>query len=152
MPPKKFIATICKQFTFDAAHSISTMPDGHKCRRKHGHTYRVDLVLRGEVDQRGFFIDYGELAEIWERRVHRVVDHTDLDHIIGMGEPTTENLAKYIINNLIDFVPTLDRVRVYESSSTYCEVSVMELRAAGIIPIPLARSLTREVAQIPEKP
>ena len=36
---------ICKTFTFDAAHQLHLLPEGHKCRRMHGHTYRVDTYV-----------------------------------------------------------------------------------------------------------
>jgi len=147
---QKFIATISKEFTFDAAHHIPSMPDGHKCRSLHGHTYRVEILLRDYVGESGFFIDYGDIAALWNAYVNIHLDHKLLNDLIPI--PTTENLASWIVRELVDHLPSLDRVRVHESSSTYCEVSVMELRAAGVLPIPLApRTLTPRGVVIPEK-
>ena len=42
------------------------MPAGHKCARLHGHSFKVELAVRGPVDARtGWFIDYGEIDQLW---------------------------------------------------------------------------------------
>ena len=52
---------LSKQFKFEAAHDLPTFPPGHKCRRLHGHSFRFDVVVEGEVDPAlGYLIDYGE--------------------------------------------------------------------------------------------
>lgn len=112
---------ICKQFDFDAAHFLTQVPEGHKCRRLHGHTYRVDIVLVGEPDARGMVMDYAEITGAW-RAVHEMLDHRLLNDIPGLENPTTEVLAPFILDALLPSLPTLESVRVYESSSTWCEV------------------------------
>ena len=42
-------ATLAKEFTFDAAHSLPNS-DG-PCRRLHGHTYRAVVFARGQKDR-----------------------------------------------------------------------------------------------------
>ncbi|WP_449406783.1 6-pyruvoyl trahydropterin synthase family protein [Mucilaginibacter humi] len=42
---------IYKQFTFDAAHFLPKVPDGHKCRALHGHTYHLSVFISGAVLQ-----------------------------------------------------------------------------------------------------
>ena len=117
--------TIAKQFTFDAAHSIPTMPEGHKCRRLHGHTYQVEIRLMGEPDENWILIDYGDIEKIW-LPMHVALDHQHLNEVPGLGNPTTENLVVYILERLrtafrahenIDFLT----VRVSESSTTWAE-------------------------------
>ena len=115
------IATICKTFDFDAAHRRPKLGKNHKCFRLHGHTYRVDVVLRGSVDRRGFVMDYAEIAKAWEV-VHEMLDHRYLNDIEGLENPSTEVLAPFILNLLVDSLPLLKRVKVYESSTTWCEV------------------------------
>ena len=41
---------IYKQFTLEAAHRLPNVPDGHKCARLHGHSFRVEIRVRGEPD------------------------------------------------------------------------------------------------------
>lgn len=115
------VVTISKTFDFDAAHSLPNVPDGHKCKRLHGHTYRVEVVLRGEPDERGFVVDYAEIAEAW-RPVEALLDHRLLNDIEGLENPSTEVLSPFIAQMLVDRLPLLHAVRVYESSTTYCEV------------------------------
>ena len=53
---------LSKTFRFEAAHSLPTFPDGHKCRRLHGHSFRFDVVVEGDVEPaRGYLIDYGDI-------------------------------------------------------------------------------------------
>ena len=111
------MVTICKAFTFDAAHFLPNVPDGHKCKRMHGHTYRVEIVCAGELDARGMIVDYAEIAESWAP-LHEALDHRLLNEIPGLENPTTEILAPWI---LTQFVKTVVAVRVYESSTTWCE-------------------------------
>jgi 6-pyruvoyltetrahydropterin/6-carboxytetrahydropterin synthase len=114
--------TISKTFEFDAAHRLPLLPPGHKCHRLHGHTYRVEVQLRGEPDARGMVRDYSEIAAAWAP-LHELLDHHCLNDIEGLEQPTTEILAPFIFDALVDELPELSAVRVYESSTTWCEVS-----------------------------
>lgn len=118
--------TICKTFDFDAAHQLPNVPDGHKCKRLHGHTYSVDVMLHGVPDERGFVVDYAEISEAW-KTVHEKLDHRFLNEIPGLENPSTEVLAPFIFNMLIEALPLMVRVRVHESSSTWCEVTKDEV-------------------------
>lgn len=120
------IVTISKKFDFDAAHFLPNLPDGHKCKRLHGHTYLAELILRGEPDERGFVVDYAEIATAW-KPVEALLDHRLLNDIEGLETPSTEVLAPFIARMLLDSLPLLHAVRVYESSTTYCEVLVADL-------------------------
>lgn len=112
--------TICKTFDFDAAHYLPHVPDGHKCKRLHGHTYRVDIICEGEPDVRGMVCDYAEIAEAWAS-IHATVDHRLLNELDGMENPTTEILAADFLRTLRLALPFCVAVRVWESSTTWCE-------------------------------
>jgi 6-pyruvoyltetrahydropterin/6-carboxytetrahydropterin synthase len=115
---------ISKRFDFDAAHFLPNVPEGHKCGHMHGHTYVVEVFLEGQPrEPEGWFLDYAEIADAWEP-LGNTLDHKLLNDIEGLSNPTTENLAPWILRRLIDskvgvFVVG---VRVYESSTTWCEV------------------------------
>jgi 6-pyruvoyltetrahydropterin/6-carboxytetrahydropterin synthase len=113
---------ISKAFDFDAAHFLPNVPDGHKCKRLHGHTYRVEVILEGEPDERGFVVDYAEIAEAW-KPIHDVLDHRCLNDVPGLDNPSTEILAPWILERFVVALPDTVTVRVYESSTTYCEAS-----------------------------
>lgn len=118
--------SIAKRFDFDAAHRLPHVPDGHKCKRMHGHTYVVEVVLTGEIEvdgpNQGMLVDYADLAKAWEP-VHAILDHRVLNDIEGLDNPTTEVLAPFIWNMLVDALPLLSAVRVFESATTWCEVT-----------------------------
>lgn len=120
------IVRISKTFDFDAAHFLPNVHATHKCRRMHGHTYRAEIILRGEVDERGFIVDYAEITEAWAP-VHAMLDHRVLNDIKGLENPSTEILAPFIARMLLDSLPDLEAVRVYESTTTWCEVHVEDL-------------------------
>ena len=115
--------TICKSFDFDAAHHLPATPADHKCHRMHGHTYRVELIFEGVPTERdGWFIDYAEIAAAWAP-IHTALDHRCLNDIEGLSNPTTEVLAPWIMRHINgEAAIFLIAVRVYESSSTWCEV------------------------------
>lgn len=112
---------ISKTFDFDAAHRLPNVPEGHKCGRMHGHTYRVEVMLEGEPDHRGFVVDYAEIAEAW-KPIEHVLDHHTLNDVPGLENPTTEILAPWILERFSRSLPETVGVRVFESSTTYCEV------------------------------
>ena len=39
------VVRLHKSFTFEAAHWLPTFPEGHKCRRMHGHSFQVEVVV-----------------------------------------------------------------------------------------------------------
>ena len=52
---------IFKEFTFEAAHRLPIVPPEHKCARLHGHSFRVAVHVRGEVDaDTGWVIDFAD--------------------------------------------------------------------------------------------
>jgi 6-pyruvoyltetrahydropterin/6-carboxytetrahydropterin synthase len=123
--------TIAKQFTFDSAHFLPRVPDGHKCKNMHGHTYVVEIRVVGDPladpeDRSGWIVDYADIAAAWAP-IAKLLDHHVLNEVVGLTNPTTEMLAPWILRRLwIDF-PRVSSVRVYESSTTWCEVSIEDL-------------------------
>ena len=110
-----------KSFHFEAAHDLPTFPEGHKCRRLHGHSFRFDVVVEGEVDPaKGYLIDYGDIKAAAQPLVQRL-DHYYLNEIEGLENPTSENIARWIWQRLRPALPLLHSVIVYETCTTECE-------------------------------
>ena len=106
---------------FDAAHKL----DGYngKCSELHGHTWKVEVFVTGvELDKIGMLVDFkilkSRLKEITEK-----LDHSLLNDFKEVGNPTSENISKYIFKNLRDLPKDvrLEKVRVWESPSSWCE-------------------------------
>ena len=112
---------LVRSFTFEAAHWLPTFPEGHKCRRLHGHSYRVEVVVAGEVDpQRGYLIDYGDIASACEP-VRTQLDHYCLNEVAGLENPTSENIARWIWERLKPALPPLRRIVIHETCTSRCE-------------------------------
>src|SRR5262245_62816978 len=85
------LAEIFKDFTFEAAHRLPFVPDGHKCGRLHGHSFKVTLHVRGPIDAgSGWLMDFAELKEHFAP-LHERLDHHYLNEIEGLENPTSEN-------------------------------------------------------------
>lgn len=112
---------LSKRFAFEAAHFLPAVPDGHRCRRLHGHSFRFEVEVGGEVDPTtGWLLDYGELSA----RVRPVVDqldHTLLNAVPGLENPTAELLAAWLWSRLAPGLPSLARISVLETCTTRCD-------------------------------
>ncbi len=92
--------SISKSYSFSAAHHLPQMPDGHPCKRVHGHNYEVTVLVRGKLDKRGFVLDYHDLDRI-VKPIIEALDHQDLaaqglpaiNGIVPADAVTAENLA-----------------------------------------------------------
>ena len=112
---------ISKRFEFSASHQLSHLPEGHPCARLHGHNYKVELVLEGEPDARGFVQDYGEL-EPFKRWIDETLDHRHLNDAMGASVyATAEMLARLIFRQWTKRYPLLAGVRVSETDKTWAE-------------------------------
>jgi 6-pyruvoyltetrahydropterin/6-carboxytetrahydropterin synthase len=112
---------LSKSFCFEAAHNLPTFPDGHKCRRLHGHSFRFDIVVEGQVPtDTGYLIDYGEIKHVVDPIVKRL-DHYYLNEISGLENPTSEMIAKWIWDQVKPVLPLLAEVVVFETCTSRCE-------------------------------
>lgn len=112
---------LSKSFTFEAAHFLPTFPEGHKCRRLHGHSFRVEIVVAGAIDSsKGYLMDYGEIKDAI-KPIHDALDHRLLNDIDGLGNPTSELLASWMWERLVGALPMLSAVIVYETCTSRCE-------------------------------
>jgi 6-pyruvoyltetrahydropterin/6-carboxytetrahydropterin synthase len=112
---------LTKEFTFEAAHHLPRAPEGHKCRRMHGHSFRVEIAVEGEVDpERGWFLDYGVIRDRLEP-IRARLDHYCLNEIEGLENPTSEHVARWIWERLKPELPSLVRVVIAETCESRCE-------------------------------
>lgn len=111
---------IFKEFTLEAAHHLPNVPEGHKCRRLHGHSFRVEVHVRGEVGgETGWIMDFAELKSAF-RPVHEQLDHRYLNEVEGLENPTSEHLARWIWERLLPGLPGLSSVVVRETCTSGC--------------------------------
>jgi 6-pyruvoyltetrahydropterin/6-carboxytetrahydropterin synthase len=110
--------TIYKQFSFDSAHFLPHVPEGHKCKNLHGHTYHLTVFVAGGVKEReGWVMDYGDLKTV-AGPVIDLLDHSLLNEIAGLENPTAELLSVWIWNKIKPLLPQLSRIELKETPSS----------------------------------
>ena len=111
---------IWKEFRFEAAHLLPNVPDDHKCKRLHGHSYRVRIYVDGELHpELPWVVDFADIAEAFEP-LRRRLDHYYLNEIEGLENPTTEVVARWIWARLKPTLPILSAVEVGETCTSGC--------------------------------
>jgi len=106
---------IYKVFHIEAAHRLPNVPEGHKCARLHGHSFRVEIHLRGEPDPHlGWVMDFADLKTVFAP-VMDALDHRYLNEVPGLENPTSERLAQWIWQRLRPALPLLQEVHVQET-------------------------------------
>lgn len=106
---------------FDAAHKL----DGYEgiCSKLHGHTWKVEVFVGGEkLDDIGRLIDFNTLKEKLDDIIEKL-DHSLLNDFNEIGNPTSENVSRYVFKNLRALLKTvkLEKIRVWESPKNWCE-------------------------------
>jgi 6-pyruvoyltetrahydropterin/6-carboxytetrahydropterin synthase len=112
--------TIAAEYSFEAAHWLPNVPDGHKCKRMHGHNYKVEVSTVGVLDARGFVLDYAELDAVVQPLVDQL-DHRQLNAIDGLDNPTSEILAKWFKDRIAAALKRDVTVRIWETPRFWCE-------------------------------
>lgn len=111
---------IYKEFTFDAAHYLPNAPQGHKCARLHGHSYRIEVSIHGPVQKdTGWVLDLADVRVAFQPVLDQL-DHYSLNEIEGLSNPTSENLACWIWERLRPSLPMLSQVVVRETCTSGC--------------------------------
>ncbi|OCX56028.1 6-carboxytetrahydropterin synthase QueD [Lysinibacillus sp. AR18-8] len=117
---------ISKEFTFDAAHHLHHYEG--KCKNLHGHTYRAILGLSGYTDERGLMIDFGDIKEIWKRKIEIHLDHRYLNETLPLMNTTAENIVVWIYEKLTEALldegyngVRVEFIRLYETPTSYAE-------------------------------
>lgn len=111
---------IYKAFTIEAAHRLPNLPESHKCYRLHGHSFKIEVHVTGEVDQNtGWIMDFADISTAFKPLFERL-DHHYLNEIEGLENPTSENLARWIWRQLKPALPLLSSVVVQETCTAGC--------------------------------
>jgi 6-pyruvoyltetrahydropterin/6-carboxytetrahydropterin synthase len=111
---------IVKEFVFEAAHRLPGVPEGHKCARLHGHSFRVAIYVSGEVNPAtGWIMDFADLKTAFSP-LYEQLDHHYLNEIEGLENPTSENIAVWIWENLKPRLPELSKIVLHETCTSGC--------------------------------
>jgi len=111
---------ITKRFDFSASHQLDSLPDGHQCKRLHGHNYIIEVELSAnELNEHGFVVDFGELKPLKDY-IDNTLDHRHLNDVLPF-QTTAENLAKHLFDWSSNVWAEVTAVRVSETLKTWAE-------------------------------
>ena len=111
---------IFKEYGFESAHSLPNVPEGHKCARLHGHSFRVRVTVGGPIgDESGWVMDFADLKAAVQPTIDDL-DHRYLNEIEGLENPTSEVLAVWIWDRIAPDLQGLAAVEVRETCTSGC--------------------------------
>lgn len=109
---------IFKTFTFDSAHFLPNVPEGHKCKEIHGHTYRMIVYIEGPLDEHiGWVADFADIKKAIEPIV-KTVDHKLLNELPGLENPTCEKIAVWLWDRIKEKIPSLAKIELHETPTS----------------------------------
>lgn len=109
-------AEIAKEFRIEAAHFLPHVDDNHQCKNIHGHSYIITLRLKGPLDEKfGWVMDLSDVSAQFAP-IKNMLDHKFLNNIDGLENPTSENLALWLMRTLLTKLPLLHAVTVEATS------------------------------------
>ncbi|HEX4085465.1 MAG TPA: 6-carboxytetrahydropterin synthase QueD [Chthoniobacteraceae bacterium] len=113
-------ARLTKDFTFEAAQTLPNAPEGHKCRLMHGHSFKVEVSVEGEVDPHlGWVYDHARISDAIKPLLEKL-DHGYLNEIEGLANPTIENMAAWLWQRLTPQCPGLCEIVIHETPTARC--------------------------------
>ena len=111
---------LTKDFTFEAAQTLPSAPEGHKCRKMHGHSFKLEISVEGEVDPKvGWIYDHAQISTAMKPLL-QILDHSYLNDIAGLENPTIENMAAWFWQKLAPHCPGLCEIVVHETPTARC--------------------------------
>lgn len=110
---------IFKIFNIEAAHLLPNVPADHKCRRLHGHSYKIEVHVQGMVNDDGWIMDFADITKIFQPLFNQL-DHHYLNEVEGLSNPTSENLARWVWERLRPNLSGLSKVVINETCTSGC--------------------------------
>jgi 6-pyruvoyltetrahydropterin/6-carboxytetrahydropterin synthase len=115
------VVELTREYRFEAAHRLPKVPETHKCFRMHGHSFRVEITVAGEIDPAmGWLIDFADITARVEPIIRNELDHRTLNDVPGLENPTSELLCVWLWRRLAPDLEGLAAVTVHETCTARC--------------------------------
>jgi 6-pyruvoyltetrahydropterin/6-carboxytetrahydropterin synthase len=112
---------LTKEFRFEAAHRLPMVPPEHKCHRLHGHSFRIEITVAGEVDAKtGWLVDYAGITAVVQPVLQGELDHRTLNDVPGLENATSEVLCGWLWHRFAPRLPGLAAITVHETCTARC--------------------------------
>ena len=114
---------LTKEFKFEAAHKLPKH-DG-KCARLHGHSFVGEMEftasgLHESGPKSGMVLDFGDASAAVKPLLEESLDHHYLNDTTGLANPTSEELARWVFDQLAPKLPLLTAVTIRETCTSAC--------------------------------
>jgi len=111
---------VFKIFSIEAARSLPNLPNDHPCKNIHGHSFKITIIVKGDVDKKsGFVIDFSDI-DLSFKPIFEKIDHSYLNNINGLENPSSENLCRWIWSHLKPKLAGLTEIIIQETETTGC--------------------------------
>lgn len=118
--PTIMATTLYREFTIEAGRYLPAISADHPCARMHGHTFVVQVHVMGPVQKdTGWIMDFAELDDKIQT-IREELDHKVLNDVIGLENPTTELMARWIWDRLARDLSGLSKVVIQENPQSGC--------------------------------
>ncbi|MDA0823548.1 MAG: 6-carboxytetrahydropterin synthase QueD [Proteobacteria bacterium] len=108
------------KFSINAARRLPKLPPEHICSQLHGHTFLIEIHVRGEVDPKtGWVLDFSDI-DAPAKQIKDALDHRYLNDVPGLSNPTSESLAVWIWEKMGPCVADLHKIVVMEGTDRGC--------------------------------
>jgi 6-pyruvoyltetrahydropterin/6-carboxytetrahydropterin synthase len=111
---------LTKDFSFEAAQTLPMVSPDHKCGRMHGHSFKMEISVEGEVDpSTGWLYDHARISRAMDPLLE-LLDHSYLNDIPGLENPTIENMCLWFWERLSPSLVGLAEIVIHETPSARC--------------------------------
>lgn len=106
---------VIKDFCFSAAHQLDLVGDHHRCKRLHGHNYRVRIECQGQMDEKGMVIDFFDIKDKVKPLIESL-DHRNINDVTGCNNTTSEFMCNWFKDKIGNDIP-LSAIEVWETET-----------------------------------
>ena len=111
---------VYKKFNIESARSLPNVSESHPCYQLHGHSFKIIITVKGQMDKHtGFVTDFQEIENVFNP-IKKILDHSFLNKIEGLSNPTSENICIWIWDKIESSIPNICEIEIKETDSTGC--------------------------------